>query len=389
LALGIWAGRGGFGCFFSTQHSAVSIQPRHLAFGTWHLVRTGWLWLPRLFFGLQQSALSIQRGQEPRRDARRPGRPEVLAVLDFRMEGERPVYPLAPKFPNTLLCSTIFRPVNSRLSGGIPLMLRHAIQFLETIISVLLAALSTSMLSVIVFSILVPLSMFGAVVLYKWLSGEHSKTHFVQSIKESVKAAYFSASIPFAAWALLFAWATLVSVYHDHQNLAGRLRAVVNEKEHLKDGVAVRDRYINRLTQSIDGLAQQVEMISKGRRVNTSAGANAAGETHQCWLESHFESPNPHQPSSKSATSAIMHCNYRIESPFYVAVKFDREFLYGNVVIPSAGVVMGGSGGKMPGNVFYSEITAPSIPANQLIIVIVEAPTETYPRALSGEVKSK
>lgn len=37
------------------------------------------------------------------------------------------------------------------------------------------------------------------------------------------------------------------SVYNDHQNLAGRLRSVVNEKSELKEGLRVRDEYIQRL----------------------------------------------------------------------------------------------------------------------------------------------
>jgi hypothetical protein len=133
---------------------------------------------------------------------------------------------------------------------------------------------------------------------------------------------------------------------------------------------------------------QEIERLSKAPKVGTPSGTNPAGEAHQCWLDNHFEISNPHVKESHTATTAIIHCNYRIDAPWIVAVKFDKDFLYGNVGVPGSGVVMGG-GSKQGGNIFAGEVSMPSVPANQLITVTIESASEQYPRALSGEVRSK
>jgi hypothetical protein len=51
-------------------------------------------------------------------------------------------------------------------------------------------------------------------------------------------------------WAITFAVCSATSVYHDHRDLTERLRAVVNEKDQLKNGLAVRDNYIQKLETS-------------------------------------------------------------------------------------------------------------------------------------------
>jgi anaerobic C4-dicarboxylate transporter len=68
--------------------------------------------------------------------------------------------------------------------------------------------------------------------------------------KESVAIGVVSVIV---GWLGLYACSIVVTVYHDHQNLTGRLGAVVSEKNTLKLGVNERDQYIKRLEQ---GLAQ-------------------------------------------------------------------------------------------------------------------------------------
>jgi hypothetical protein len=49
-------------------------------------------------------------------------------------------------------------------------------------------------------------------------------------------------------WAVTFAVCSVTTVYNDHQNISGRWRTVVYEKDELKSGVAIRDKYIQQLT---------------------------------------------------------------------------------------------------------------------------------------------
>jgi len=49
-------------------------------------------------------------------------------------------------------------------------------------------------------------------------------------------------------WAVTFAVCIVTSIYNDHQNISGRWRAVVREKDELKNSLSVRDKYIQQLT---------------------------------------------------------------------------------------------------------------------------------------------
>jgi hypothetical protein len=183
-----------------------------------------------------------------------------------------------------------------------------------------------------------------------------------------------------AGWIVLFLVSTVITLYHDHADLAGRSRAIVNEKNDLKIDLKNRDDYIQKLQFQIQHLPR-----NSPRPIQTPAPQIAK----QCWLENLPQEPNPAIPQSHSATTALIHRNYKIDAPFYVAVKFDREFLYGNIFIVGAGVEMKGNPIKQPGNVIYGEISSPSVPANQIVAVTVEAPTKIFPNALDAKIQSK
>jgi len=51
-------------------------------------------------------------------------------------------------------------------------------------------------------------------------------------------------------WAVTFSVCTITTIYHDHQNIAGRLRAVVREKDELKNGLELRDKYIQQFMEA-------------------------------------------------------------------------------------------------------------------------------------------
>jgi hypothetical protein len=85
--------------------------------------------------------------------------------------------------------------------------------------------------------------------------------------------------ITLLAWMCLFSWAIYRSVYNDHHNLAGRLRAVVNEKDALKHGLQVRDEYIKQLEEEkknkpkasvAEDLASQLGKIFPDQRARIS-----------------------------------------------------------------------------------------------------------------------
>jgi hypothetical protein len=78
------------------------------------------------------------------------------------------------------------------------------------------------------------------------------------------------------------------TVYNDHQNLIGRLQAVVHEKDELKSRLAVRDRYIQQLTEenvitkAVPPRKQAVAASSQVKpRVRVEGHENTAGIANQ------------------------------------------------------------------------------------------------------------
>ena len=97
--------------------------------------------------------------------------------------------------------------------------------------------------------------------------------------------------------------------------------------------------------------------------------------------------PNSTIKGAVTATAAIIHCNYKIDVPFAVQVEFDRDFIPAVMVLPDAGIVMGGGEGKR-GKVYVGQVNSPPLLADQLVIVTVYGETDQYPPALRGAVET-
>jgi len=67
-------------------------------------------------------------------------------------------------------------------------------------------------------------------------------------------------------WAVTFFVCTVTTVYHEHQNLAGRLQAVVREKNELKNDLAVRDKYIRQLSDENTRLEREKKQLGQKAR---------------------------------------------------------------------------------------------------------------------------
>jgi hypothetical protein len=165
----------------------------------------------------------------------------------------------------------------------------HFWRLLGTAWELLRSSLSTSNLSIIIFSICVPLILFVAAVIAKWSKGSRSWDSFLVTLKGYLKpAVVLSVSITAFAWLCLFSWAVYKTVYNDHQNLIGRLQAVVQEKDELKSRLAVRDRYIQQLTEenvitkAVSPRKQAVAASSQAKpRVRVEGHDNTAGIANQ------------------------------------------------------------------------------------------------------------
>ena len=131
-------------------------------------------------------------------------------------------------------------------------------------------ALNISNLYLIVFSVCLPFASlaFAGARLYWSQSPRPSQRQMLRSL---LKPIIIGASLPLMAWSCLFSWAIYKSVYNDHHNLAARLRAVVDEKNILKDGIQSRDRYIRQLEAGPEAKAAAVELTPTSPQVAREA----------------------------------------------------------------------------------------------------------------------
>jgi hypothetical protein len=111
----------------------------------------------------------------------------------------------------------------------------------------LVSAMGTTTLAVVVgfigFVFVLAVSLLFKLRKDGW-SWSVTVSHFSQNLRDSVIPTIIGTVV---LWSVLFGAFVVKTVYDDHQNLTGRLRSVVNEKNDLRDGLNQRDEYIQRL----------------------------------------------------------------------------------------------------------------------------------------------
>jgi len=107
----------------------------------------------------------------------------------------------------------------------------------------------------------------------------------------------------------------------------------------------------------------------------------------KCWMSHHFGLPNSTVEGAVTTTAVILRCNYKITSPYQVAVEFDRDFIPGALTLPDAGGWMGGNESKI-NRTMVAQISNPALLSEQLVIVTVYGSTDQYPRALHAGIKA-
>jgi hypothetical protein len=107
-------------------------------------------------------------------------------------------------------------------------------------------------------------------------------------------------------------------------------------------------------------------------------------------MTNHFESPGIRKEKAPTATTVILHCNYRIEAPFIVQLDFAEDnFMQGGIVLlPDVGTTNFGPGFKQ-GKILVATVNAPSLPTQDLVTVFVLGTTDQPPRAIRYAIESK
>jgi hypothetical protein len=103
-------------------------------------------------------------------------------------------------------------------AGFGPTMFSHFGNLLLRATKLLVGWLSTSLLSILVFTVGVPTSVFVLSVLYRWYRGGRTVS-LKRLFKESAASVAIGVGVCVLAWVFLFGWAVVRTIYTDHQSL--------------------------------------------------------------------------------------------------------------------------------------------------------------------------
>ena len=113
----------------------------------------------------------------------------------------------------------------------------------------LLAALSTSTLSVVVLSILLPTVTFSSTLLYRWRQSKRSGQQM--NLKASLIPTSIAAGVALLFWIVLFGWSMTKTVYDEHKLFVTTNNALIQE--------------VDRLGKQNKSLESQRDILQSGR----------------------------------------------------------------------------------------------------------------------------
>ena len=99
----------------------------------------------------------------------------------------------------------------------------------------LLVALSSSTLSVVIFSVVVPIVLFVFLMGYQWLRTPKDRRRVLAVLRAGTTTAVISTVIvTVVVWSALFGWSVANTIYTDHENLASDVRQLTKDNQQLQ-----------------------------------------------------------------------------------------------------------------------------------------------------------
>ena len=247
----------------------------------------------------------------------------------------------------------------------------HFVNLLAQAWTELLRALSTSTLSVVLFSFFVPATIWFATIISKWWSGRNSAppVTFGSAFGRSAPSAIITAGITVLVWVLIFGCFVVRTVYNDHESLVLRANAP-------------KPQCPSCATCAICP-PQTTKVVNK----EVPVASPPVQPAPRCWLSQHFGMPNSTIKGAVTATAVILHCNHKVDAPYQVVVEFDRDFIPGALVPNDSGMWTGGGEVKQ-GKLCASQINSPALLSDQIVVMTVYGDTDQYPRPVRGDIKS-
>jgi len=199
------------------------------------------------------------------------------------------------------------------------------------------------------------------------------RDHWKQNLRDGVLIAG-------ALWLLLFVISLTRAIYISHKTDGGAATRLKEERDTAREE---RDGF----KHERDTLKRENEGFKKqGPKIVTKTLLPPPQE-NKCWFANYGGFPNTKIQGAVTATAVIIHCNYRVEAPYAVNIKFDRDFLVGSLIVLGGGMSMVHGPGKQ-GNILGAQVDVPALLPNQNIVVTVYGTTDQYPTPLSAGIEA-
>lgn len=227
----------------------------------------------------------------------------------------------------------------------------------------LLLALSSSTLSVIVFSLAVPTCTFFATLIAKISRARKAGSSVSEILKGTITPTAITAGITGLCWICLFGWSVAATIYKDHQDLVSAIPRARTQQSMLDQS-------------KIDELNQEIDRLEK----------RTPEEKLQCWSQN-ITLPAPrNQPDSvKSASEVVVFCNKERRAPLTVVVTYDKSpMLAGPIAFPEGRILK--TTEYFQGSKLFFALDSPSMKPYQFFIVTVYGDSEVPPMSKSVEI---
>lgn len=173
----------------------------------------------------------------------------------------------------------------------------------------LLSNLSTSTLSVVIFSLAVPLLIFVGLFIYNFIHASNSRAGARDLLRTSAIPSLISAIITALAWTSLFAWSVAATIYKDHQDLTSYISKVKGMQ------AAEAQKVIDAQKQQIEELKKQVPKLNP-----------------ECWIRN-YAVPAVSSPQPWGLSTIV--CNTIVNPPYTVELTYDQVVTVGPFTFPA------------------------------------------------------
>jgi len=225
-----------------------------------------------------------------------------------------------------------------------------------------MGALSSSTLSVVIFSVSIPSLTFAVLLVYNLAQYKKEGRNVKEALTRTIIPTLVTALITIAFWMGLFCWSVAATIYREHNALVA---AVPTAKQQQKD---VDDRALQDLQTKVDELEKHLPQ-----------------EHPQCWVRN-YAVPAVSSPSPWGLATIL--CNTTIKPPYSVELHYDQSVTVGPFTFP-VGSEFAKSEEYNEGTKIVALFDLHTIIPNEPFSIMATGSKDKFPLVQAGVIRAK